>query len=68
MEIIGALALTIVAAIVVFVTIGVPYIGLGFGGPTVTNVVGMIIGTALAAATIFGWWVFVGSEINVSFG
>jgi hypothetical protein len=68
MAIIGALALTIIAAMAIMWLIGVPWLGLGFGGPSVSNWSWMVLGLASAAGVVIGWWNFVGSNIHFSFG
>ncbi|QIN94146.1 hypothetical protein PP459_gp087 [Streptomyces phage Wakanda] len=68
MALIGALFITLIIGVVVFVCIGLPYIAIGFGGPTKDNVAALLVGLTLAAFAVYGWWVFVGSNIHFSFG
>jgi hypothetical protein len=67
MAIFGAVCLTIIAAIAVFWLIGLPWLGLGFGGPSVANWTIMVVGLVLSAAVVYGWWFFVGTNIHFSF-
>ena len=68
MELIGIVAVSIVAAIVVFWSIGFPYMLLGFGGPTASNSAFMILGIIVAGTVGTLWWHFVGTNIHISFG
>ena len=68
MELFGVLCLTVLALLAIVVCIGVPYIGLGFGGPTASNWALMIGGLIISASIAFGWWVVVGSEIHLGYG
>ncbi|QOI67520.1 hypothetical protein SEA_BEUFFERT_142 [Streptomyces phage Beuffert] len=68
MAILGALFLTIIAAIAVFWLIGMPWLALGFGGPSVGNWAWMVGGLACATVVVLGWWHFVGTNIHFSFG
>lgn len=68
MAIFGALCLTIIAAIAVFWLIGLPWLGLGFGGPSIVNWSWMIGGLILSAGVVYGWWSLVGTHIHMGFG
>lgn len=68
MALFGALCLTILAVIAIFISLGMPYLAIGFGGPTKANVTALIIGIAIASGVAFGWWHFVGTNIHFSFG
>jgi len=68
MELFGALCLTVIAAIAIFWCIGMPWLALGFGGPSVGNWAWMIGGLIVASGIAYGWWVLVGSSIHFSFG
>jgi len=68
MALFGALCLTILAGVAVFICLGLPYIAIGFGGPTKANVTAFAIGVTLAGGVVFGWWHFVGTNIHLSFG
>lgn len=68
MEIIGILAVSLVCVVAVVFLVGLPWIALGFGGPSVGNWAWMIGGLVLASMVVLGWWHFVGSKIHVGFG
>lgn len=68
MELFGALCLTIIAAVAVFWCVGIPFVGLGFGGPTVVNWAWMIAGLIVTAGIVYGWWTLVGTHISLGFG
>ncbi|AVD99345.1 hypothetical protein SEA_BILLNYE_173 [Streptomyces phage BillNye] len=68
MALIGALFITLIVGVVVFMCLGLPYIAIGFGGPTRSNVSCLIIGLILSAFMVYGWWHYVGSNIHFSFG
>lgn len=68
LEAIGALALTIIALLLISWLIGMPWLALGFSGSSLGNWTLMVIGLALSALVVLGWWNFVGSHIHMSFG
>lgn len=67
MVVIGALAVTVIAALLVMWLIGMPWLALGFGGPSVGNWLWMVAGLVLSAGVCYGWWVLVGTHIHLGF-
>lgn len=68
MELFGAFCLTVIAVIAVMVCIGLPWLSLGFAGPTFGNWTWMVGGLIAASGVVYGWWTLVGSNIHFSFG
>lgn len=68
MEIIGILVVSGICAVAAFSSIGIPWVGLGFGGPTVKNWLWMAAGLVCAGLVVLGWWHLVGSKIHLGFG
>jgi hypothetical protein len=68
MELIGALFVTIICAIAIIWLIGMPWLALGFGGPSIGNWAWMIAGLSIATLVALGWWHFVGTKIHFGFG
>ncbi|QWT30022.1 membrane protein [Streptomyces phage TunaTartare] len=68
MELIGALFVTIICAIAIIWLIGMPWLAMGFAGPSVGNWAWMIAGLSIATLVALGWWHFVGTKIHFGFG
>lgn len=67
LEFIGALAISLVAVVAVVWFIGLPWLSLGFGGPSVSNWAWMFGGLVSAGLIVLGWWNLVGTKIHLGF-
>lgn len=67
-EVIGIITLSLIAAWVIFLCVGLPWLSLGFGGPSITNWIVMLAGLAVGFVVAYSWWHFVGTNIHVRFG
>ncbi|QNN99225.1 membrane protein [Streptomyces phage Faust] len=68
LEIVGALAISAIAFVLIAWLIGMPWLALGFGGPSVSNFGWLFVGLVLATGIAVGWWHLVGTHIHVGFG
>ncbi len=66
LEIIGVIALTLLAMFFISNCLYLPLMAIGFGGWK-RNWVGLAVGLALAISTVVGWWFLVGTHIHLEF-
>lgn len=68
LELFGALALTAIAVVLAIWIVGLGWMGLAFGGPTLLNWLWMLVCLIPTAGIMLGWWLIVGTHIHISFG
>jgi hypothetical protein len=67
-EVIGVIVVSLIALFAVVCFVGLPWLGLGFGGPSVINWAWMVGGLVAAGLIVLGWWNLVGTKIHMGFG